>query len=48
MSFARALTDAANGARKAAEAKNIDALFTAGEDLYNACSSCHRRYASVP
>ncbi len=47
-SFARALTDAANGARKAAEAKNIEALFAAGEDLYNVCSSCHRRYASVP
>ena len=48
MSFARALTDAANGARKAAEAKNTGALFTAGEDLYNVCGSCHQRYASVP
>jgi hypothetical protein len=48
MSFARALTDAANGARKAAEARNIDALFTAGEDLYRVCSACHQRYASVP
>ena len=48
VSFARALTDAANGARKAAEAKDIEALFTAGENLYNVCSSCHQRYASVP
>ena len=48
VSFARALTDAANGARAAAETKNIEALFTAGENLYNACSSCHQRYASVP
>jgi hypothetical protein len=48
MSFASALTDAANGARKAAEARNIDALFAAGEDLYRVCSACHLRYASVP
>jgi len=48
MSFARALTDAANSARKAAGAKNIEALFTAGEELYDACSACHQRYASVP
>jgi cytochrome c556 len=42
------LTDAANDARKAAEARNIDALFTAGGDLYRVCSACHQRYASVP
>jgi hypothetical protein len=48
MAAARRLTVAANRALKAAEAKNVDALFTAGEDIYHACSACHQRYASVP
>jgi hypothetical protein len=48
MSFARALTVAANGALKAAEARNVDALFAAGEDIYHVCSACHQRYALVP
>jgi hypothetical protein len=48
MTGARGLIDAANRALKAAEAKNVDALFTAGEDIYHACSVCHQRYALVP
>ncbi len=48
MTVARGLTDAANRALKAAEAKNADALFTAGEDIYHACTACHQRYAFVP
>src|SRR5216684_4768531 len=39
MTVARGLTDAANRALKAAEAKNADALFTAGEDIYHACTA---------
>jgi hypothetical protein len=45
MSTARELTVAANGALKAAEARNVAALFTAGEDIYHACTACHLRYA---
>jgi hypothetical protein len=48
MTVARGLTDAANRALKAAEAKNVNALFTAGEDIYQACTACHQRYALVP
>ena len=45
MGAARALTVAANGALKAAEARNVEALFVAGEDIYHACTACHLRYA---
>jgi hypothetical protein len=46
MSAARALTVAANRALEAAESRNVKALFTAGEGIYDACSACHLRYAS--
>jgi hypothetical protein len=46
MSAARALTAAAVLALKAAEDRNANALFTAGEVIYHACSACHQRYAS--
>ena len=29
---------------KAAEAKNVDQLFTIGGDIYEACSHCHQEY----
>lgn len=45
MRAARRMTNAANGALKAAEAKNVGALFEAGEDIYHACTACHQRYA---
>jgi hypothetical protein len=45
MNAARGLSVAADRARTAAEARNVDALFAAGGDIYNACSACHRRYA---
>jgi hypothetical protein len=41
----RRLTDAADGALKAAESKNADAVFAAGGRIYDACAACHRRYA---
>jgi len=46
MTAARRLAVAANQALKAAEAKNVDSLFAAGGDIYNACAACHQRYAS--
>jgi hypothetical protein len=46
MKSAHALTEAAVRAMKAAEAKNIPALFDAGGQIYNACSACHARYAA--
>jgi len=45
MTAARGLIAAAGRALKAAEARKVDALFTAGGDVYDACSACHRRYA---
>ena len=45
MRAARRLMDAADQARKAAEAKKADALFAAGGVVYNACRACHQQYA---
>lgn len=44
MKMSRALVDAGANALKAAEAKNRGAIFTVGEEIYNTCASCHRRY----
>jgi hypothetical protein len=41
---ARGLIDAASEAVKAAEAKDTEALFTAGGDIYQACTDCHAKY----
>jgi len=41
---AHALTKAAQEALDAAEAKDAEALFTAGSDVYLACSACHAQY----
>lgn len=41
---AKRMADAADIALKAAEAKNVDALFDSGATIYNACSACHARY----
>ena len=42
--LAQALVDIGVTAHKAAEAKNAEALFTAGGDLYEVCLRCHSRY----
>ena len=42
---ARALIAAADKVRMAAEAKNIETLFDAGGELYQACSACHVKFA---
>ena len=46
MTAARRLSTAADHAIKAAEAKKVDVLFTAGEEIYHACDGCHLRYAA--
>lgn len=44
-SYARLLSKTAETALKAAQAKNKDALFDAGGDIYSACKGCHDKYA---
>lgn len=44
MQFASGLIDAGVLAMKAAEARDVDALFDAGGQIYNVCASCHRQY----
>lgn len=44
MRKARALIDASNEAVQAAEAKDTAMLFTAGGDMYLACTACHTQY----
>jgi cytochrome c553 len=46
MEYSQALSNAAAGTLKAAQAKNKDALFDAGGDIYSACKSCHDKYAN--
>jgi hypothetical protein len=45
ISEARALIDASTRALKAIDAKDKDALFTIGGDIYDVCTSCHRQFA---
>ena len=42
--FADRLIDAANDARDAASAKNLDALFEANDVLYPPCEECHIQF----
>jgi hypothetical protein len=44
MMKSRRLIDMANDARKAAAAKDAEALFVAGGLVYEACSDCHAHY----
>lgn len=48
MKRATALNAAATVAFKAAEARDIDALFNAGSEVYAACANCHRQYRPAP
>lgn len=43
--FARGLSGVAEGAFAAAEARDADALFELGGQLYNVCVACHQQYA---
>ena len=40
----QAMVDAATVAFRAAEAKNVDALIEAGDQIYATCEGCHSRY----
>lgn len=42
---AKALIEASNRALKAIEAKDKDALFTIGGDIYDVCTNCHKQFA---
>lgn len=42
---AKALIDTSNRALKAIEAKDKDALFTIGGDIYDVCTNCHKQFA---
>ncbi len=44
MKRAQEMIDTGVAAWKAAEAKNVDQLFTVGGDIYEACSRCHQDY----
>ena len=46
--MAQALTHAALAAMKAAEARDPEALFSAGGTLYETCRQCHERYPPPP
>jgi hypothetical protein len=45
MQFARSMIDAGVEAAAAADARDVDRVFAAGEQVYNVCSGCHGRYA---
>ena len=42
---ARAMIEAGNRAMKAIDAKDKDALFTIGGDIYDVCTNCHSQFA---
>jgi len=42
---AKALIDVSNRAIKIIEAKDKDALFTVGGDVYDVCTNCHKQFA---
>ena len=44
MIMSRALVEAGTAALEAAEAKDADAVFAVGEQIYNACETCHVLY----
>jgi hypothetical protein len=44
VAITRRLIDEANKYVQAAEAKDLETMFTAGGDMYQACSDCHAKY----
>jgi hypothetical protein len=48
LKHARGMTDAAHAVLAAIEAKDADALFTSGGDLYQVCTDCHAKYLMTP
>lgn len=47
MKRSQEMIDTGIAAWKAAEAKNVDQLFTVGGDVYEACSHCHQDYVDA-
>ena len=47
MKRSQEMIDTGLAAWKAAEARNVDLLFTVGGDLYEACSRCHQDYVDA-
>ena len=41
----QAMIEASNRALKTIEAKDKDALFTVGGDIYDVCTNCHKQFA---
>lgn len=48
VAYAAGMIQAGLKARAAAEARDADALFDAGGELYNVCRACHNRYIVEP
>lgn len=44
MERSKELIETSERAIRAAEARNADQLFSAGGDIYDSCSNCHRKY----
>jgi hypothetical protein len=44
MRLSAALVDASRGAIEAADAKNVDKIFSVGGEIYVICSNCHQKY----
>jgi cytochrome c556 len=44
MKKSRGMIDTAHAVLAAVEAKDVSGLFTAGGDLYEACTNCHAKY----
>jgi len=44
--FSKALTESAAEVTKAAEAKDLERMLSAGSDVYRACVNCHAKYIS--
>jgi hypothetical protein len=45
MTFSRALVDVGQRAIRAAEARDKQAVFDVGGEIYDACTNCHAKYA---
>lgn len=48
MQFSRSLIEAGADAAAAAQSRDVDRVFAAGEQVYNACLGCHTRYVAQP
>lgn len=47
LKYCEALRQSAQAAAAAAQAKNVDAVLEAGDQIYEACDSCHAKYMAA-